>query len=264
MANKSGVYKTKKKNGDIYYRASLTYKRKHISLGSFSDSESANQAYNEAKKIIDDTCKNLTKDSYDTDMKLAHDKYISLLNFRDNGIYFATPIYILKNYFEYYLTPDTILKFDRDDLFFYASHKIQQRGGYLFVSDYGSQYKILGKYGIKPFAVYGRDYVMANDDKYDYRYSNIKVINNYTGVQMEERNGKPVYTAVIHKVSNYIIGRYETEEQAAIAYNKAVDIFHSNGIKKNYTKNYIVSLKKDEYLKLYDAVIISDNIYRIK
>ena len=81
---------------------------------------------------------------------------------------------------------------------------------------------------------------------------------------MEERNGKPVYTAVIHKVSNYIIGRYETEEQAAIAYNKAVDIFHSNGIKKNYTKNYIVSLKKDEYLKLYDAVIISDNIYRIK
>ncbi len=264
MAEKAGVYTTKKKNGEVYYRASLTYKRKHISLGSFPNSEDANTAYNNAKSIIDDTEKKITKESYDKDMKLAHDKFISILNFRDNGIYFATPIYLLKNYFEYYLNPDTILKFDRDDLFFYASHKIQQRGGYLFVSDYGSQYKILGRYGIKPFAVYGRDFVMANDDKFDYRYSNIKVINNYTGVQVEEKNGKPVYTALIHKVGNYIIGRYETEEQAAIAYNKAVDILHENGIKKNYTKNYILSMKKDEYLKIYNEVSVSEKLYDIK
>ena len=264
MAEKTGVYTAKKKSGEIYYRASLTYKRKHISLGSFADSEDANTAYNNAKSIIDDTKKTITKESYNKDMKLAHDKFISILNFRDNGIYFATPIYLLKNYFEYYLSPDTILKFDRDDLFFYASHKIQQRGGYLFISDYGSQYKILGRYGIKPFAVYGRDFVMSNDDKYDYRYSNIKVINNYTGVQMEGKNGKPVYTAIIHKIGNYIVGRYETEEQAAIAYNKAVDILHENGIKKNYTKNYILSMKKEEYLKAYNEVKVSEKLYGIK
>lgn len=264
MAGKTGVYTAKKKNGEIYYRASVTYKTKHISLGSFNSETDANKAYNSAKKIIEDSKKSITKENYDKKMKLAHDKFISLLNFRDNGIYFATPIYLLKNYFEYYLTSDTILKFDRDDLFFYASHKIQQRGGYLFVSDYGSQYKILGRYGIKPFAVYGRDFIMANDDRYDYRYSNIKVINNYTGVQMEEKSGKPVYTALIHKIGNYIVGRYETEEEAAVAYNKAVDILHKNGIKKNYTKNYILSMNKDEYTKLYNEVKVSEKLYGIK
>ncbi len=264
MASKTGVYTAKKKNGETYYRASLTYKNKHISLGSFDNAKDANQAYNEAKKIIDDKKGSITKESYGKKSKLAHDKFICLLNFRDNGIYFATPIYLLKNYFEYYLNSDTIIKFDRDDLFFYASHKIQQRGGYLFISDYGSQYKILGRYGIKPFAVYGRDYVMVNDDKYDYRYSNIKVINNYVGVQVEEKNGKSVYTAIIHKVGNHIIGRYESEIDAAIAYNKAVDILHKNGIKKNYAKNYIVSLKKDEYLQIYDELTVSEKLNEIK
>ena len=260
MASKTGVYTAKKKSGEIYYRASLTYKNKHISLGSYDNAKDANLAYTEAKKIIDDSKNKINKESYNQKYKLSHDKFICLLNFRDNGIYFATPIYLLKNYFEYYLTPDTIIKFDRDDLFFYASHKIQQRGGYLFVSDYGSQYKILGRYGIKPFAVYGRDFIMVNDDKYDYRYSNIKVINNYVGVQMEEKNGMPVYTALIHKVGNHIIGRYGSEIEAAVAYNKAVDVLHKNGIKKNYTKNYIVTLKKEEYQKLYDEIKVSDKL----
>lgn len=35
-----GVFPARKKNGEVYYRASLTYKRKHISLGSYSDRKS--------------------------------------------------------------------------------------------------------------------------------------------------------------------------------------------------------------------------------
>ncbi len=34
------------------------------------------------------------------------------MNFRDNGLYIANPIYIRIRYFEYYLTQDTVLKFD--------------------------------------------------------------------------------------------------------------------------------------------------------
>ena len=132
------------------------------------------------------------------------------------------------------------------------------------MSDYGSQYKILSRYGIKPFAVYGRDYDMINGDKNDYRYSNIRIINNYTGVLSEEKNGKMIYTAVIHKIGNHIIGRYDSEEQAAIAYNKAVDILHAHGITKNYIKNYIVPFTPDEYKKLYDETVISEKIYDIK
>ena len=33
----TGVYQTSKKDGSLYYRASLTYHAKHISLGSSSD-----------------------------------------------------------------------------------------------------------------------------------------------------------------------------------------------------------------------------------
>lgn len=71
------------------------------------------------------------------------------MNFRDNGVYIKTPIYLRRNYFEYFLSPTLILKFDIDDLFYYSSHRIQKRGGHLFVSDYGMQYNILSRYGIK-------------------------------------------------------------------------------------------------------------------
>ena len=47
-----GVYKAKKKDSSIYYRASITYRGKHISLGSFSDESDANQAYLDAKSIL--------------------------------------------------------------------------------------------------------------------------------------------------------------------------------------------------------------------
>ena len=41
----SGVFKTTKKDGTEYFRASLSYKDKHISLGSFDTEEAAGAAY---------------------------------------------------------------------------------------------------------------------------------------------------------------------------------------------------------------------------
>ena len=258
MAEKKGVYTAKKKNGTIYYRVSITYRRKHISLGSYDDIKTAEKVYEEGRNLVEST--DITLEDYSDSMLIPHNKFVTLVNFRDNGIYFSTPMYLKKQFFEYHLSKDIILKFDRDDIFFYASHTIQKKGGYLFVSDYGSQYKILGRYGVKPFAVYERDYIMVNGDIYDYRYSNIKILNNYTGVQHKTDQKKDYYEAVIHIIGNYIVGHYDTEIQAAIAYNKAVDTLHKHGITKNYTKNYIVSLKREEYLEMYDKVKISEKI----
>ena len=258
---KVGVYKATKKDGSLYYRASFTYKGKHISLGSFSSSDEAHQAYLDAKMVIENEA--ITLQDFNKCQVLSHDKFITLLNYRDNGIYIATPIYIRKQYFEYYLDKKTVLKFDRDDLFFYASHKIQKRGGYLFVCDYGSQYKILSRLGIKPFAVYGRDYIMANGDQNDFRYSNIKIINNYTGVRAETQNGITIYVAYIHVKGDYLVGKYNSEIQAAVAYNKAADTLNSMGFEKAYLKNYITTLKSTEYRELYNNTKISKKLYHI-
>lgn len=261
MERNTGVYPTTRKNGEISYRASLTYRKKHISLGSYSDYDIAHQIYLDGKKLIETA--GIGPEDY-VNLQIPHAKFISLINFRDNGIYFPTPIYLRKQYFEYYLSAQQVLKFDRDDLFFYASHTIQHRGGYLFVSDYGSQYAILSRYGIKPFAVYGRDYIMINGDKNDYRYSNIRILNHYTGVISEQQGAGLSYTAIIHINGNFIIGKYKTETEAAIAYNKAVDILHDNGLSKAFLKNYILSLDKSEYQKIYDSIEISEKIIHYK
>ena len=253
----AGVYTTKKKDGSTCYRVSVTYRRKHISLGSYGDIEYASSVYTEARELLD--AGTYRPEEYLCSY-LPHEKYIILLNFRDNGIYFPTPIYLKKQYFEYYLSDKIILKFDRDDLFFYAGHKIGSRGGYLYISDYGSQYKILGRYGVKPFGVYGRDYIMVNGDKYDFRYSNIKIINSYAGVQRSDKNGIESYSVKLHINGNYNVGSYDTEIEAAIAYNKAVDTVHANGFKKAYSKNYIVSLSSEEYHKMYDKTKISEKL----
>lgn len=258
MNTNTGVYKSTKKDGTISYRVSITYRRKHISLGSYENYDTAHSVYIDGRKIIDTP--QISIESYDTTWHITYSKFVTLINFRDNGIYFCTPIYMHKQYFEYYISENEVLKFDRDDLFFYSSHKIQKKGGYLFVSDYGSQYSILSRYGIKPFSVYGRDYIMINDDRYDYRYDNIKIINQYMGVTAIENGTSTVYRSTIHINGNYIIGCYDTEMSAAIAYNKAVNTLHANGLNKQYIKNYIISLNKADYKKLYAAIDISDKI----
>ena len=171
-----GAYLAQKKDGTSYFRSSITYRGKHISLGSYSFEEEAHHAYRIASDLFQN--KRITPDDAEQFSGiLDFEKIISILNFRDHQIYFKTPIYLKNKYFLYYLSPHQELKFDVDDLFYYSSHKIMQRKGHLFVNDYGMQVNILSRYGIKNFAVPGKDYIFINGDCHDFRYSNLHIIN---------------------------------------------------------------------------------------
>ena len=251
-----GVYAAVKKDQTPYYRASLSYAGKHISLGSYDTEELAHQAYVEADRIIHDT--SLTIDTiFSLLHTLTYDKAVSLLNFRDNHIYIKNPIYLRKGYFSYYLSPNQELKFDIDDLFYYSNHRIQKRQGHLFVNDYGMQYSILSRYGIKPYAVANRDYLFANGDHSDYRYSNIIIVNHYHGVFAYTKKGIQRYKVLIHINGNYKIGTYSSEEKAAIAYNKAADLAKAHGIVKNFPENFVDSYSPKEYAEIYTKIHIS-------
>ena len=49
---KTGVFQARKKDNTVYYRSSITYKGKHISLGSFPTEEDASAAYEEAVMLL--------------------------------------------------------------------------------------------------------------------------------------------------------------------------------------------------------------------
>ncbi|MDD5935272.1 MAG: hypothetical protein PUC65_06915, partial [Clostridiales bacterium] len=153
-----------------------------------------------------------------------------------------------------------VLKFDTDDLFYYMKHRIMQRGGHLFVSDYGMQVNILSRYGIKNFGVAGRDYRFVNGDTTDFRYRNIQIINRYHGVIKEVSKGMDTFIAKIHINGDYIIGHYSSEIHAAIAYNKAADLLIKKGLTKNFPKNYIESIDEITYAKLYSSIRLSQKI----
>ena len=93
MAKATGIYETKLKNGTASFRVSITYKGKHISLGSYPDISTAENIYSFGKNLIES---DLTLENYSKDWSFPHDKYVTLINFRDNGIYFPTPIYLRK------------------------------------------------------------------------------------------------------------------------------------------------------------------------
>ena len=256
---KPGVFLSRKKDGTVYYRSSFTYKNKHISLGSFSSEDTAYLAYMEALMLTDNI--SLGLEHYNKEVHfLDFKKWVSIINFRDNGLYFKTPIYLKKKYFEYYLDNETILKFDADDLFFYSTHSIMKRGGHYFVSDYGMQINVLNRYGIKNFAVPDKDYRFVNGDNTDFRYVNIAVINHYNGVTREICNGLYRYIAKIHINGDFIIGRYDNETDAGIAYNKAVDLLWAKGVSINYRKNYIDGINSAEYKARYENITISKKL----
>lgn len=251
-----GVYTAQKKDGSTYYRSNITYRNKHISLGSYSTEQLAHLAYQEAMVLL--TTPTITLDTLETAASnLLFEKKISLLNFRDNHIYFKNPIYLKQNYFLYFIAPHDELKFDADDLFYYSSHKIMRRKGHLFVSDYGMQVNILSRYGIKNFAVCGKDYRFVNSDTTDFRYSNIKIINKYYGVSRISRKNQTLYKVKLNIIGTHVIGEYSSEILAAVAYNKAVDLARAHGITKNYTTNYIIELSPREYADTYTQVSVS-------
>ena len=257
-----GVYPQQKKNKDIYYRSSLTFKRKHISLGSYDSMLKAHAAYLEARMLIKN--KEMGLKDYTAHRILPHNKWVVLLNFRDSKYYFNTPIYIREKYFEYHLTSSMVLKFDIDDLFYYSTRTIMKRGGHYFVSDYGMQVNILNRYGIKNYGVKNRDYRFVNDDETDFRYENIEIINRYNGVQRITKRGKFYYRVKIHIVGNYTVGTYESENEAAIAYNKAIDIVRKAGVKKNFIPNYIETITAKNYAEIYSNLTISPKVLAYK
>jgi hypothetical protein len=254
-----GVSAAAKKNGEVYFRASLTKKCKHISLGSFPSASEAHEAYLEGMRILRDA--SLSPESYQDFSPLPFEKWISLINFRDNGIYFSNPIYVRRRFFYYYLSPAKVLKFDIDDLFYFSSHKIMCRGNHYFVADYGMQVSIPTRYGIKPYAREGKDFRFINGDPLDFRRENLEVINIYQGISHESKNGQYVYTVRIHVRGNYLVGRYTDEAEAAIAYNKAIDVLVKNGVTRTYTPNYIDGLSPRKYAEIYTNLKISPKIY---
>lgn len=106
----------------------------------------------------------------------------------------------------------------------------------------------------------GRDFRFVNGDDTDFRYSNIEIINRYNGVTKCCRKNLIIYQAKIHIKGDYIIGRYATEEEAAIAYNKAVDILKNKGLNKNYSINYIEGIDEITYASKYQRIRISKKI----
>ena len=252
-----GVYVAKKKDGTLYFRSSITYKNKHISLGSFSSEYEASETYKEALDLLFSDIK--LDEVSDAIHYLSFEKAIILLNFRDNGLYIGKPIYLRKHYFSYFLSETKELRFDIDDLFYYSSHKILQRKGHLYVNDYGMQVTLLSRYGIKNHAVCNRDYYFVNGDEYDFRYANIVIINPYYGVfRFQTSNGTYRYRVKLHINGNFTIGIYSTELKAAIAYNKAIDLAKSYGIIKSYQENYIENLSPKEYADTYIKIKISE------
>ena len=253
----TGVYEAIKKDGTHYYRANIHFRAKHISLGSFATFEEANVVYLQARALLDDADATLPE-AFSCYEKIPFDKTVTLLNFRDNGMYLGTPIYLQsQHFFVYYLSPELELKFDNDDLFYYSSHRILQRGGHLYTNDYGMQVSLLSRYGIKNYAVMGTDYEFVNGDCHDFRYENIRNINPYYGVSRLNENGRISYQTRIHINGNYQIGIYTSETDAAIAYNKAVDLAKSAGIDRNYPTNYIAGLSASNYADIYTRIKVS-------
>lgn len=253
-----GVYTAKRKDGAVYYRASLTYRNKHISLGSYDNTRAAHQAYLQAGSLLKNP--SVTLNNYDQTSVLPFSKWVSLLNFRDNSIYFATPIYVRPKFFYYYFSLSEFFIFDLDDLFYYSTRRILRRGGHYFVADYGMQVNIMNRYGIKNYAVEGRDYRFVNGNNQDLRYENIEIINRYNGVTAVTKNGRTRYQVKIHVKGNLNVGTYDSETEAAIAYNKAADLLKKAGVNKDYTPNYMEGMSPAAYADLYDTVTVSSGV----
>lgn len=251
-----GVYSATRKDGKIYYRSSITYKNKHISLGSYEYEEMAHQAYLLAGVVLADPNTYRIED-YPKKCILNFNKWVSLINYRDNGLYIKTPIYLKNKFFLYYIDKDTTLIFDIDDLFYYSRRTIMERGGHLFVAEYGMQVNLLSRYGIKNYGIPGRDYRFVNGDNTDFTYNNIELINRYYGVTRINTKGQIRYLTKVHVNGYYIIGRYSTEVEAAIAYNKATLLLNNKGLLKDFPKNYIEELDEIAYASMFQKVRIS-------
>ena len=138
-----------------------------------------------------------------------------------------------------------------------------ERGNHLFISEFGMQTSLRERFGIMSFAVEGRDFKFINKDNLDYRRENLEIINRYRGVRLVKNLRKTFYKAVIHLRSDYVIGNFPTEKEAAIAYNKAADILKKKGFTKNFSQNYLEDVSPREYALIYTDIKISEKIQNL-
>lgn len=128
-----GVYKTNKKDGSVYYRVSITYKNKHISIGSYDDENTASQVYCTACDILfkpDIYYVNIdlhTSSYAECHIDFPYSKFISLINFRDNGIYIKTPIYLCNKAFCIFLNQEYSYIFHWWPFLLFAPHNYVPR-----------------------------------------------------------------------------------------------------------------------------------------
>ncbi len=241
------------KNAIMRYKVYLLHQSKKIYLGLYSTKELAENALHEATCVME----NPIDVTHYTCSFISYKKFISLCNFRDRHVYIKNPIYIYDNYFCYYLSQDVVLTFDMKDLFFFSTYKVCKRGNYLYMQDSITQQSILTRFGIPPHSVYGVDYQFKNGCMYDFRRDNLEIINSYKGVTRRQIKDKLIYVAKIFVHQNIIIGHYTSELEAAIAYNKAIDILLEKGIQRDYIKNSIPYLTLSEYNEIYNKLAIS-------
>lgn len=259
MTSSSGVFMDKKKNGEVIYRSSIYYKKKHISLGSFRREADARDAYLLAGDLLTRTPRMRLED-YDQTSPLSFSKWVCLINFRDTGRYWRTPVLVRGESFSYYIAPGYRLTFDLTDLPFFGTHAITRRGRHLCVTTDGRQVGILTRFGIHPYAVRERDYTFLDGNPRNLRRDNIQILNRWHGVRKEQRLGMPVYAARIHVNGDLLIGRYPTEEEAAIAYNKAADLLKEAGYLIDFPRNQLSELDDFDRERIYTLVKISERI----
>ncbi len=63
---------------------------------------------------------------------------------------------------------------------------------------------------------------------------------------------------------NVTVGTYATETEAAIAYNKAIDLLKEAGINKAYTPNYMEGMPPAVYADLYASIKVSSRLYHYR
>ncbi|ONI41596.1 hypothetical protein AN640_07890 [Candidatus Epulonipiscium fishelsonii] len=237
-------------NGKLYYQVNFFYKSKKIYLGRYSSIADAQITINEATDIVETMC-SIKQAKYTL---LSFNKVVILINLRDNGTYFKNPIYLYEDYFGYYISSDIELLFDLIHLFFFATYKIYKRGNLFYTQHTFTQSSILNRLGIVPSSRINIDYKFKNNNPFDFRSDNLEVLKRYYGVSAIEKGEKTLYQARISKPNTIIIGIFESEIKAAIAYNKAVDYLKSVGMQYKLNSNVIFYITKKEYDIIYDEI----------
>lgn len=244
-------------NGKTQYKLYFVFESNKIYLGTYPSIETAEKVLKEAETLM----ASLKGPPHFEHTLLDYKKVVSLCNFRDHKKYLKNPIYLYATYFHYYLSKDCILIFDLRDLLYFSTYKIYKRGNYLYTQDSISQKSILSRFGIHNHSVISKDYFFKNGNPYDFRFENLVVVNNYKGVKQKVKNNQFIYISYIHIKTNLILGHYESEIAAAIAYNKAIDLLRQQNRLHDYTYNTIPYITEAEYMAIYNSISLSPRLF---